>query len=158
MGKLRIELEKEKGIEPLHTDLINNAKNYQMERVMTQLPNNYGVENFVKLLRAGGTAFDGIHEALMDDGKVSLTEGIQLGVSLFPQILGLISGITQIPQEVIYDMVSEQDFEQISAAFDGIQHLKGDTRDAVRGLLKILLSLKDWYFEFFVDEQPPIQP
>ena len=147
---------KPRGIEKPGKIDLNNLSN-KMEKIMAELPDNYGVENFVKVVNFGGSAFDGIYEALQDDGKISLTEGISIGVSLLPQMLGLISGITEIPKEVLYDMISEQDLDEISTALDDIEHLKGDTRDGARDLLKIIFGLKDWYFKYFVDEQPPIE-
>ena len=135
--------------------LTNIAKNYKMEKVMSELPDSYGVENFVKLIRFGGKSFEGVHGALADDGKISLMEGLMLGVSLGPSAFGLISAVPQIPNEIIFDHVSEEDFAVISKALDEIPTLKGDTRDASREFLTIIFLLKDWYFKYF---EEPVAP
>ena len=136
-------------------DLTNKAKNYKMENVMSELPDNYGVENFAKLIEFGGKTFEGIHEALADDDKISLMEGLMLGVSLGPSAFGLISAVPQIPQEIVFDTVSEDDLSVISKKLDEIPTLKGDTRDASREFLTIIFLLKDWYFKYFVEPQAP---
>ena len=136
---------------------INHSNLQPTERVkiMTELPNVFGVENFVKLIKAAGKVFDGVYEAKLDDSEISLTEGVTLIVSLAPDAIGLISGITQIPQEVIYDRLSDDDITQIQLAFDNIKNLKGDTRDATKEFLALILGLKDWYFKYFVN--PPVE-
>lgn len=136
-------------------DLINRAKNYKMEKIMRELPDNYGVENFAKLVRFGGKTFEGVHDALEDDGKISLMEGLLMGVSLGPSAFGLISAVPQIPKEIIFDHVSEADHAVISKELDDIPTLKGDTRDASRELLVHLFGLKDWYFKYFGEPKAP---
>ncbi len=136
-------------------DLINRAKNYNMEKVMRELPDNYGVENFAKLIGFGGKSFEGVHNALKDDGEISVMEGLMLGVSLGPSAFGLISAIPQIPNEIIFDHVSDADLEVISKELDEIPTLKGDTRNASREFLTIIFKLKDWYFKYF---EEPVAP
>lgn len=140
---------------PTSESITNKAKQYNMENIMSELPDSYGVENFAKLVRFGGGVFEGVREALADDGKVSLMEGATLALTLGPQAFGLISAIPQIPQELVFDKVSEADFAVISKELDAIPNLKGDTRDASRELLKLIFGLKDWYFKYYVDPKAP---
>ena len=143
-----MKIPKPRGIDTEKDIDLTNLSN-KMETIMVQLPDNYGVENFAKLIRFGGKTFEGVHNALADDGKISLMEGLMLGVSLGPSAFGLISAIPQIPKEIIFDQVSEADLAVISRELDDIPTLKGDTRDASRELLGHIFGLKDWYFKYY---------
>ena len=121
---------------------------------MTQLPDNYGVENFTTVVNFLGTGFDGVVEAEEDDNKVSPMEAMKIAVELVPKSLGFISAIPKVPQEIVFDAISDEDIKNISKALDDVKHLKGDTRDATKELLPHLLGIKDWYFKFYVTEKP----
>jgi len=146
-----------RGIEDIVTkkDIINEIKNKRMEKVMTQLPGNYGVENFTNVVDFLGTGFDGVTDAMTDDEKISLTEALGIVVSLVPKALGFISAIPKVPQEIVFDALSEEDINNIAAALDNVKNLKGDTRDATKELLPHLFGIKDWYFKYFVAPNSP---
>lgn len=122
------------------------------KEIIMGLPNNFGVENFVKVIKFGVDAFNGVKGALADDNKVSLLEGLGLAVTLGPQAFGLISAIPQIPQEIVYDEITEEEFQQIAFELSKLEGLEGITLDAVKDFIKILLGLKDWYFNYLVKE------
>jgi len=147
-----------KGFEQLSLtaeEITKRAKQYKMRGFKMELQDNYGVENFKVAVKFLGIAWDGVNKALADDGKVSVIEGIQLGISLAPSALGLISAIPQIPQEIIFDQISEEDNASIAAALDDIESMKGDTRDAAKDMIKWLLAGKDIYFKHFGEVPPP---
>ena len=124
------------------------------EKIMAQLPDNYGVENFATVIDFLGSGFDSVVDAESDDGKVSSMEALGIAVQLVPKSLSFISAIPKVPQEIVFDAISDEDIQNIAKALDGVKHLKGDTRDATKELLPHLLGIKDWYFKYFVTVAP----
>jgi hypothetical protein len=125
-------------------------KNTKIERFNMGLPNIYGVENFKKLVRFLGLSWTEVAAALADDGKVSLIEGLGLAVKLGPAAFGLIGAIPQIPKEIVFDQVTEEEIAEIAVELEDFP-IKGDTIDATKELLPLILGLKDWYFKWLAN-------
>lgn len=134
-------------------------KNTQIKEIDMGLPNNFGVDNFVKLIVFAGNTHSKVYEALADDGKVSIMEGIGMAVSLGPQAFGLISAVPQIPKEIVFDQITEEEFQQIA---DGVQesfeYMKGDTKQAAKDLVKWLINGRDWALNYIVKPDPKPTP
>jgi len=140
---------------PYESNKINIPTKLKKEKVMTELPDNYGTESFATVINFLGTGFDGIVDAEEDDNKVSPMEALGIAVELVPKAFGFITAIPKVPQEIVFDAISESDIQTIAQALDGIKHLKGDTRDATKELLPHLLGIKDWYFKYFGTPRAP---
>jgi hypothetical protein len=129
----------------------SQIQNTKIERFNMGLPNIYGVENFKKLVKFAGLSWTEVAAALEDDGHISLLEGLGLAVKLGPAAFGLIGAIPQIPQEIVFDQVTEEEIAEIATELEDFP-IKGDTRDATKELLPLILGLKDWYFKWLAKE------
>lgn len=120
-----------------------------METIQMEQPNVLGVEATVKVIEFVATAYDGVAEALKGDNKISVIEGFGLAAKLAPKALGLPGALPYVVNEIVFDKISEADALQLVSAFDGVQNLNGDPKEAVKELIPILAELKNWGFKWF---------
>ena len=108
-----------------------------------------GVDATLKVVEFLGAGYNATTEALADDGKISLVEGIGIGVSLAPKAYEAFKSIPEVPAELVFDKLSEEDVAKLVSSFDEFKSMKGDTRDAVKELLPIINDLKNWGIKYF---------
>jgi hypothetical protein len=136
-----------KGLETIPSNKIKQK--FTMEKFEMEQQNKLGVEATVKVIKFMATAYDGVAEALKEDNKISVLEGFGLAAKLVPQALSLPGALPYVVNEVVFDKISEDDALQLVGAFDGVQNLVGDPKEAVKELIPILADLKNWGFKWF---------
>lgn len=135
----------------------DQLKDQEMELVRMDQQNLKGVDATVKVIDFIASGYNAATNALADDGKISLVEGISMGVSLAPKAYEAFKSIPEVPEETVFDKLSEEDVTKLVATLDEFEKLKGDTRDAVKDLLPIINDLKNWGIKYFGKEAQPAQ-
>jgi len=131
------------------TIIPSKKKQIEMEKVPMEQKDILGVESTAKVMKFFATAWDGTAEALKDDKKVSVLEVLGIAAKLVPQALSLPGALPYVADEIIYDKISEADAAALVTAFDSLQNLKGDPKEAGKELIPILAELKNWGFKWF---------
>jgi hypothetical protein len=138
-----------KGTDVIPSKTIQEQLPTEMEKIKMEQPNVKGVEATVKVIAFIGAGYNATTDALVTDNKISLAEGITIGVSIAPKALEAFKALPEVPGETIFDKLSEEDVAKLVGALDALQNLKGDTRDAVKELLPIINDLKVWGLKYF---------
>lgn len=121
----------------------------EMEKVRMEQPDLKGVEATKKVVKFIATGYDATTDALADDKKISVMEAVGIGAQLAPQALGTFKALPEVPQELVFDKLSEEDVANLVSAFDEIKNLKGDIREATQELIPIINDLKMWGLKYF---------
>lgn len=121
----------------------------EMEKIKMKQPDVKGVDATLVVVDFIATGYNLTVDALADDKKVSIVEGVSIGVALVPKALNTFKALPEVPDEIVYDELSEADVSKLVGSLDTMSNLKGDTRDAVKELLPIINNLKIWGLKYF---------